>query len=138
VADIGVGDIGKVVACPKCGERGRVTVERFQKGVRRYYYLVVRHPAGRSRFRRCWLRRLSENEVSFLKPRETVSELISETVSENEQLRKEVERLKTENEELKAKVERLERALRACQSKLKVRQLVEEGELQAKRLLGRP
>jgi hypothetical protein len=44
--------IGQTVSCPKCGQAGRVGVDKFRSGKKVFYYWTVRHYEG-SKVRRC-------------------------------------------------------------------------------------
>jgi hypothetical protein len=44
--------IGQTISCPKCGQAGRVGVDKFRSGKKVFYYWTVRHYEG-SKVRRC-------------------------------------------------------------------------------------
>jgi len=61
---VGVEDIGTEVVCPRCGEKGKVAVERVTAGGKTYLYLSVRHVLGHAKAKRCLIRRLTDEEVA--------------------------------------------------------------------------
>jgi len=106
-------DIGKEIACPKCGERGKAAVERVNVKGKPYYYLSVRHTLGHGRSKRCLIRRLSDDEVAKLmvtkplKASKPVTKMVTKPrpgrpqappkppVKEIEEIRKAIDDLKT-------------------------------------------
>jgi len=151
-----VDDVGKTVVCPSCGRQGVVEVLRV-RGRREgqlYSYLAVRH-VERSKVKRCVIRRLSPEEVEKHTEKQAMGvfqaekhvfqlkEELEKHRQELERYRSEIESLKAENEslrrengELKAKVAELEKRLKACHDKLKTKQIFEESQLQARKILG--
>ena len=107
-------NIGGEVVCPKCGEVGRVAVDRFRSRGHTYYYLVVRHPRGRSRVKRCLVKRLTRDEAAKLVAKQ---QAVAKTVAKQEgfaaqegiaKLKRRIEELERENEELRRQLERLQ------------------------------
>jgi len=109
-------DIGRIVSCPKCGEQGRVSVERVSIKGHTYHYLTVRHPKGHAYTKRCLIRRLTEEEVSKLVSKQA-KVTVTKTVTKQEEilspeevskLKYQLEQLKQENEQLKAQLQVLQ------------------------------
>jgi len=105
-------DVGREITCPKCGERGKVAVERVNVKGKSYYYLSVRHTLGHGRSKRCLIRRLADDEVAKLmvtkplkvakpvtktaaKPPPERPLMAPKPVKEIEEIRKAIEDLKT-------------------------------------------
>jgi hypothetical protein len=109
----GLEDVGKAVACPKCGKLGRVAIFRtYAKGYR-YTYLVVEHGElykdGKTK-KKHKLRLVSKEKV--LREGEAKPKPVEVFVApEYERLRAEVERLREENERLRRENEQLRMAL---------------------------
>jgi len=147
-----VDDVGKAVVCPSCGRQGVVEVlkVRGRREGQLYSYLAVRH-VEHSKVKRCVIRRLSPEEVEKHAEKQAMGVFqaekhvfqVEKQGQELERYRSEIESLKAENEslrrengELKVKVAELEKKLKACHDKLKAKQIFEESELQARKILG--
>jgi hypothetical protein len=59
VVSVGVWRVGEKVACPKCGRRGVVAVERVAAKGHHYWYVVVRHyEPPEYKVEKCYIRRV--------------------------------------------------------------------------------
>jgi uncharacterized protein YhbP (UPF0306 family) len=59
VVSVGVWKVGERVACPKCGRRGVVAVERVAAKGHHYWYVVVRHyEPPEYKVEKCYIRRV--------------------------------------------------------------------------------
>jgi len=95
---IGPEDVGKIVECPKCHERGRVAIVTAKVGDRVYRYLAVRHPRGAGRSKRCLIKRLEVAKVT--KAEGSAAEASIDVAV----LKARVEQLERENEQLRAQL----------------------------------
>jgi len=110
--ELGPQDVGKIVECPKCHERGRVAIVTAKVGGRVYRYLAVRHPRGAGKSKRCIIRRLDVAKVT--KEEKVTKEKLAEgpidvamLKARVEQLEREKEQLERENAQLRAQLEQL-------------------------------
>jgi len=99
--ELGPQDVGKIVVCPKCGEKGRVTILTFKAGGKAYKYLVVRHPRGAGKSKRCLIKRLDVAKVT--KTEGSAAEVSIDVAV----LKARVEQLERENAQLRAQLEAL-------------------------------
>jgi len=104
--ELGPQDVGKIVVCPKCGERGRVTIITAKLEGRVYRYLAVRHPRGAGKSKRCIIRRLDVAKVTKEKLAEGPID-VAMLKARVEQLEREKEQLERENAQLRAQLEAL-------------------------------
>jgi len=128
-------DIGKEIVCPKCGERGKVAVERVNVKGKSYYYLSVRHTLGHGRSKRCLMRRLSDDEVAKLLVTKPVTKPVTKMVAKPPAERplmapkpvKEIEEIKNAIEDLKRGFQAFQQAIQGQMEEM-VRTLRREAE----------
>jgi len=101
VANFDLSMLGERVVCPACGKEGRVRVLTVRRGMKRFYYLTVRH----GRRGRCVLRSLTQEEVaSYERLRERYGRVVDLRDLKLELLERRVEELAKRLEELERRL----------------------------------